>query len=77
MNGGSSAAKGNLSSRLDHKLREMSDRIRNLENRRRVSIGSWLLEENETGDLVVKNLASGAVVLIAEATLDSTEEKVL
>lgn len=65
MNGQSPAARGNLETRLGSRLRDLGDRIRTLENRRKVSIGMWRLEEGPTGDLIAVHATDGIQVVIA------------
>lgn len=58
------AAKGPVEARLATKLREMSDRIRNLEHRRITNVGGWRLEENSAGDLVATHPTSGKSMVL-------------
>lgn len=55
------ASKGPAETRLGPKLRDMADRTRGLENKRSkvVRVGDWRLIQNDRGDLVATNPATG------------------
>lgn len=60
------AAKGPVNVRLGHRLRDLTDRIRNLENQRVVNVGKWRLEEDKhSGDLVAVHPRTGARCTLA------------
>lgn len=61
----SPAGKGPIEGRLASKMRDMQDRIRNLEHRRVTNVGGWRLEENEQGDLVAHHPSSGVTRIVA------------
>lgn len=63
------ASKGPRESRLGTKMRDISDRTRNLENRRPkvVRVGGWRLSEDENGDLIAAYPATGATRTLALA----------
>lgn len=61
------ASKGPIEARLGTKLRDMSDRIRNLENRRVTTIGGWRLREDEDGNLIAAHPSTGATQILVLA----------
>lgn len=46
-------------------LRDIGDRVRRLENRRSVSAGSWVISEDDDGNLIATNSTTNNVVILA------------
>lgn len=65
----SPASKGPVEARLGTKLRDMSDRTRNLENKhpKRIRVGGWRLSEDKDGNLVATYPATGTTQILAWA----------
>lgn len=62
----SPASKGTGSDRLGYLLRELTDRVRRLENRSTLSVGKWRLRQDPvTGNLLATNTESGTTTTIA------------
>lgn len=63
----STAGRGTGIERFGAQLRDLTERIRRLENRRQIAVGSWrITEDSSTGDLIATNSDSGAVVTLAQ-----------
>lgn len=66
--GRSPAAKGPLDGRMATSLRDLTDRIRSLENRIILSTRSWRIEDDATGELTAFNPTTGVTTILAPET---------